>query len=103
MENKTFKMTIQRDGVFMSVEKDTGDISIPYLVHSILKLVDGAGFNKNDIINHINETFISDVVKEKATASLKRHIMARKSESENDWQMGYQTALNDILFHIDNP
>ena len=25
MESKTFRMTIQRDGVFMSVEKDTGD------------------------------------------------------------------------------
>lgn len=103
MENETFRMTIQRDGVFMSVEKDNGDISIPYLVHSLLKLVDGAGFNKNEVINHINETFINDVVKEKATSSLKRHIMARRGESENEWQEGYQSALDDILFHIDNP
>jgi hypothetical protein len=67
-----------------------------------LKLVDGAGFNKNDVISHINETFINDVVKEKATSSLKRHIMARKGLSENEWQEGYQSALDDILFHMDN-
>jgi len=102
MENETFRMTIQKDGVFMSVEKDTGDISIPYLVHSLLKLVNGAGFSKNEVINHINEIFISDVVKENATATLKRHIMVRRCEYENEWQEGYQAALGDMLFHIDN-